>query len=149
VLSLTRTESNAELQQVTSRIAELDQQIFRLGSQYLESLDQQLASSARTIGTLNDTLVVLPVTTMLYGRLARDRTILDSEYVAIYKQLKLAEMQDVLRREKVKVVVPPRVANPDDPAFPKKGVQLSLGLVLALVLAFAVALGVELWTEPG
>lgn len=147
VLSLTRTESNAELQQITARIHDIDQQIFRLGSQYLESLDQQLASSARTIGTLNDTLVVLPATAMLYGRLARDRTILDSEYVAIYKQLKLAEMQDVLRREKVKVVDPPRVANPDDPAFPKKGVQLALGLVLAFVLAFAVGLGVELWTE--
>lgn len=146
-LSLTRTESNAELQQLSSRIAELDQQIFRLGSQYLESLDQQLASSTRTIGTLNDTLGILPAAAMQYGRLARDRTILDSEYVALYKQLKITELQEVLRREKVKIVDPARVANPDDPAFPKRGVQLVLGLVLGFVLAFAVGLGVELWTE--
>ena len=146
-LSLTRTESNAELQQITARIGELDQQIYRLGSQYLESLDQQLSSSASTIGNLNDTLVVLPATAMEYGRLARYRTILDSEYVAIYKQLKVTELQDVLRREKVKIVDPPRVANPDDPAFPRKGVQLVLGLILGLVLAFAAGLGVELWTE--
>ena len=148
VLSLTRTESNAELQQLNARIAELDQQIARLGAQYLESLDQQLTSSTRTIGTLNDTLTVLPSTAMQYSRLARDRTILDSEYVALYKQLKITELQDLLRREKVKIVDPPRVSNPDDPAFPKRAVQLVLGFVLAGVLAFAVGLGVELWTEP-
>jgi uncharacterized protein involved in exopolysaccharide biosynthesis len=149
VLSLTRTESNAELQQLSARIVEVEQQIYRLGSQYLESLDQQLSASTRAIGTLNDTLTVLPSTAMQYSRLARDRTILDSEYVALYKQLKISELQDLLRREKVKIVDPPRVSNPDDPAFPKRGVQLVLGLVLAGVLAFAVGLGVELWTEPG
>jgi uncharacterized protein involved in exopolysaccharide biosynthesis len=146
-LAVTRTESNVELRQITDRIAELDQQLVRLGSQYLESLDQQLSSSARTIGTLNDTLVALPATAMQYTRLARERTILDSEYVALYKQLKVSELQDVLRREKVKIVDPPRVANPDDPAFPKRAVQLVLGLVLGLVLAFTVGLGVELWSE--
>lgn len=148
-LSLTRTESNAELQQLTTRIGELERSIYRLGSQYLESLDQQLSASTRTIGTLNDTLTVLPSTAMQYSRLARDRTILDSEYVALYKQLKITELQDLLRREKVKIVDPPRVSNADDPAFPKRGVQLALGLALAIVLAFAVGLGVELWTEPG
>ena len=146
-LSLTRTESNAELQQISGRITELDQQLYRTGSQYLESLDQQLNSSTRTIGTLNDTLTALPSTAMQYTRFARERTILDSEYVAIYKQLRLAELQDMLRREKVRVVDPPRVANSDDPAFPKRTVQLVLGLVLAVVLAFTVGLGVELWTR--
>jgi uncharacterized protein involved in exopolysaccharide biosynthesis len=146
-LALTRTESNAELQQIIGRIAELDQQLYRLGSQYLESLDQQLSSTTRTVGSLNDTLNTLPGTAMQYTRLERDRTILSEEYLALYKQLKLAELQDVLRREKVKVVVAPHVASEDDPEFPKKGVQLALGLVLALLLAFAAGLGVELWSE--
>jgi uncharacterized protein involved in exopolysaccharide biosynthesis len=146
-LSLTRTESNAELKQITERIAALDQQLYRTGSQYLESLDQQLASTTRAVGTLNDTLTLLPATALQYARLTRDRTILDSEYVALYKQLKITELQEVLRKEKVKVVDPPRVANPDDPAFPRRTVQLVLGVVLALVLAFAVGLGVELWSE--
>ncbi|NUR33007.1 MAG: hypothetical protein HOQ30_03280 [Gemmatimonadaceae bacterium] len=146
-LAVTRTEANVELQQITSRIADLDRQLYRLGSQYLESLDQQLTSTTRTVGTLNDTLVALPATSLQYARLARDRTILDSEYVALYKQLKITELQDVLRKEKVKVVDPPRVANADDPEFPKRTVQLVLGLVLGIVLAFAVGLGVELWTE--
>lgn len=147
-LSITRTESNAELNQLSVRIAELDQQLYRLGSQYLESLDQQLSSTSRTVGTLNDTLFALPATAMQYTRLVRDRTILNEEYLALYKQLKIAELQDVLRKEKVKIVDLPRVANPDDPAFPKRGVQLALGLVLALVLAFSVGLGAELWAHP-
>ena len=147
-LSITRTESNAELKQLSTRIAELDQQLSRLGSQYLESLDQQLTFTTRTVGTLNDTLFTLPATAMQYTRLVRDRTLLNEEYLALYKQLKIAELQDVLRKEKVKVVDPPRVANEDDPEFPKRAVQLVLGLVLGLVLAFAIGLGVELWTEP-
>jgi uncharacterized protein involved in exopolysaccharide biosynthesis len=146
-LSITRTESNAELQQISGRIAELDQQLYRLGSQYLESLEQQLSSTTRTVGTLNDTLGALPSTSMQYLRLVRDREILNEEYLALYKQLKLAELQEVLRTEKVKIVDPPRVASPDDPEFPRRGVQLVLGLVLGTVLAFAVGLGVELWTE--
>lgn len=146
-LSVTRTDENAEVQALSSRIVELDSQLYRLGGQYLESLDQQLSSTSRTVTSLNDTLVALPATAMHYSRLLRDREIVNEEYLQLTKQVKLAEIQDLLRKEKVKVVDPPRVANPDDPSFPNRGVQLVLGAILAIVLAMAVGLAAELWTE--
>jgi uncharacterized protein involved in exopolysaccharide biosynthesis len=148
-LTVTRTGENAEVQQLTARIVELDAQLYRLGNQYLESLDQQLASTSRTVSSLNDTLNTLPATGMRYARLLRTRTISNEEFLQLTKQLKLAEISDLLRREKVKIVDAPRVANVDDPAFPRRGVQLALGLVLAIVLALTIGLGVELWSESG
>jgi uncharacterized protein involved in exopolysaccharide biosynthesis len=146
-LAITRTSENAEVQQLSARIVELDAQLFRLGGQYLESLDQQLSSTSRTVSSLNDTLTALPATGMRYMRLLRERTIADQEYLGLTKQVKLAEISDLLRREKVKIVDPPRVPNPDDPAFPRRGVQLTLGAILAVILALTVGLGVELWSE--
>ncbi len=147
-LAVTRTEENADVRSLTARINELDTQLYRLGSQYLESLDQQLASTSRTVTSLTDTLSQVPGTAMQYARLVRDKMIQNEYYLQLTKQLKLAEIQDLLRKDKVKVVDPPRVANKDDPSFPKRGVQLILGLVLATALAFAVGLAAELWTEP-
>ncbi len=146
-LAVTRTDENADVQSLTARINDLDQQLYRLGGQYLESLDQQLSSTTRAVTSLTDTLVQVPGTAMQYARLVRDKTIQNEYYLQLTKQLKMAEIQDLLRKDKVKVVDVPRVANPDDPAFPKRGVQLVLGLVLAVTLAFAVGLGAELWSE--
>jgi uncharacterized protein involved in exopolysaccharide biosynthesis len=147
-LSITRTDANVELQQISTRIADLDQQLYRLGGQYLESLDQQLTSTTRTIGTLNDTLEALPGTALQYARLERERAIITEEYLALMKQLKIAELQELLRKEKVRVVDAPRVANPDDPSFPRRNVQLVLGAILAIMLALAAGLVAELWSEP-
>ncbi|MEP6992509.1 MAG: hypothetical protein ABJA80_16365, partial [bacterium] len=146
-LGVTRTENNADVQQYSNRIADLEQQLYRTGSQYLESLDQQLASTSHEVRILTDTLAALPGSAMRFAQFARDRSIASEEYLQLTKQLKLAQLTDLLRKDKVHVVDSPRVANPDDPAFPRRGVQLTLGAILALVLALAAGLAVELWSE--
>jgi uncharacterized protein involved in exopolysaccharide biosynthesis len=146
-LTVTRTNENVEVQQFTSRISELEGQLYRLGNQYLESLDQQMSSTDRAVSTLNDTLNLLPSTSLQYLRLLRERTILNETYLQLVKQVKLSEIQDLLRNEKVRVIDAPHVANADDPVFPRKGVQLVLGALLAVTLALAVGIGVELWSE--
>jgi uncharacterized protein involved in exopolysaccharide biosynthesis len=90
----------------------------------------------------------MPAAAMQYGRLVRDRTVLESIYLALQKQLKSAELKDVLRPEHVRVVDSPRIANPDDPVFPKKAVMLVLGAVLGGALALTIALVIELWRSP-
>lgn len=147
-LGVRRTESNAEYKQITDRIGEIDRQLYQLGSQYLESLDQQLTTTANAVTALTDTLQAMPAAAMQYGRLVRDRTVLEAMYLALQKQLKQAELKDVLRQERVRVVDVPRVANPDDPVFPKKKVMLLLGAVLGIALALTAALALELWREP-
>ncbi|HXD48811.1 MAG TPA: GNVR domain-containing protein, partial [Gemmatimonadaceae bacterium] len=144
-LGVRRTEANPEYKQLSDRILEIDRQLYAVGPQYLESLDQELATTVHTVSALMDTLGAMPTAVTEFGRLVRDRTVYEATYVALQKQLKVAELKDVLRKQRVRVVDHPRVANVDDPAFPKKGVMIALGAVLAIMCAIAVGLVVELW----
>ena len=147
-LGVRRTDANDEYKQLTDRIGEIERQLYQLGPQYLESLDQQLATTVRTVTALADTLDAMPAAAMQCGRLVRDRTVLEAAYIALQKQLKQAELRDVLRTNRVRVVDAPRPANPDDPVFPRKAVMIALGTILGLALAVALALFAELWREP-
>jgi uncharacterized protein involved in exopolysaccharide biosynthesis len=144
-LGVRRTDANPEYKQLSDRILEIDRQLFAVGPQYLESLDQELATTVHTVSALMDTLGAMPTAVTEFGRLVRDRTVYEATYIALQKQLKVAELKDVLRKQRVRVVDHPRVANVDDPAFPKKGVMVALGAVLAIMCAIAVGLVVELW----
>jgi uncharacterized protein involved in exopolysaccharide biosynthesis len=147
-LGVRRTATNEDYRQVTDRIAQIERQLYQVGPQYLESLDQQLATTVTAVTALTDTLDAMPTAVMQFGRLVRDRTVLETIYLALEKQLKTAELKDVLRQEKVRVVDVPRVANADDPAFPKKKVMLALGAILGIALALALGLAIEVWRSP-
>jgi uncharacterized protein involved in exopolysaccharide biosynthesis len=144
-LSVRRTTANEEYKQFTDRIAELERQLFGLGSQYLESLDQQLATTAQAVTALTDTMSAMPGAAMQYGRLVRDRTLSEAIYLTLQKQLKVAELKDALRQERVRVVDVPRVANPRDRVFPKKLMMLVVAGVLGVALALTLALLAEIW----
>ncbi len=144
-LGVRRTESNEEYRQLTDRITAIERQLYQLGPQYLESLDSQLATTVHTVTALTDTLQGMPGAAMQYGRLLRDRTILETTYLALQKQLKQTELKDVLRPERIRIIDAPRVANRDDPVFPKKVVMLVLGAVLGAALAVTLGLLLEMW----
>lgn len=147
-LGVSRTETNAEYKGLTDRIQDVERQLGSIGPQYLESLDQELAMTARTATAVTDTLDAIPAAALQYARLLRSRTVLETTYVALQKQLKASELQDVLRQDKVQIVDHPRVANRHDKAFPHKVVMLLLGAVLSIALALAVGLFAELWWAP-
>jgi len=140
-LSLRRTSDNDEMQQLTGRIAELERQLQRVGAQYLESLEQQIAVATQAVKEQTTDLDLFPRQEMDYVRLLRERTILNEGYVLLQKQLKQAELQTAMRTEKVRVVDAPRVANVNDVAFPRVAVQLLLGLVLGVAVALVIAFG--------
>ena len=144
-LGVRRTAANEEYKQLTDRIAELERQLYSLGSQYLESLDQQLATTAQAVTALTDTLNAMPGAAMQYGRFVRDRTLSEAIYLTLQKQLKAAELKDALRQERVRVVDVPRVANPRDRVFPKKMMMLVVAGVLGVALALTLALLAEIW----
>jgi uncharacterized protein involved in exopolysaccharide biosynthesis len=147
-LGATRTENNPDYRVLTDRIREIESQLYSLGPQYLESLDQELATTAQTVAALTDTMKALPAAATRYLQLVRERTLREATYLALQKQLKQAELTDVLRPERVHVVDAPRIANPDDPAFPKKPVMVVLGLVLAAAVSIMLGLAIELWRGP-
>ncbi len=143
-LGATRTEANPDYRAYTDRIREIERQLYQLGPQYLESLDQELTTTAHTVAALTDTLQALPAAATRYGQLLRERTLREATYIALQKQLKQAQLTDVLRPERIHVVDAPRVANLKDRAFPKKAVMLALGTVLAAVAALMLGLVLEL-----
>jgi uncharacterized protein involved in exopolysaccharide biosynthesis len=147
-LDLRRTADNEEVRQLTGRIAELEIQLNRIGSQYLESLDAQLSVATQAVKALSDDLQAFPGQEMEYVRLVRDRTLLTEGFVLLQKQLKQAELTVAIREEKVRVVDSAKVASADDPNFPKPAVYLLLGAVLAIAVGVAVGAWRELAARP-
>lgn len=138
-LKLVRSDENADVRQLTARIEEIERQLQRLGTQYLESLDEQIAPTGAAIAALDAELVAMPERELRFIRLLRERTILSEGYLFLQKQLRQTELQDALRLDQVRVVDSPSVSHPDDPYFPRPLVNLVLGLVLAVASGGAVA----------
>ena len=143
-LSLRRTGENEEMQQLTARITELEQQLNRLGTQYEESLEQQIDVATQSVKTMSSDLDVFPRQEMEYVRLLRDRTIWNEGFIILQKQVKQAELSTALRTEKVRIVDSARVANAKDVEFPRTGVQLLLGAILAVAVGLTLAFGREM-----
>ncbi len=104
-----------------------------------------MASTAVAMDELNTLLAILPEREMEYLRLFRERTMLTESFLLLEQQLKIAEVDDAIRSEGVRIVDEGLVAHEDDPAFPKPGVMLFLGLVLALASGVLTAVLRDLW----
>jgi len=140
-----RTEGNSDVRQLTERIRALEIQLHRLGTDYLESLDGQLASTGETLARLNAELEAFPELEMDYLRLLRDRTTLNEGYLLLERQLRMTEVQNAIRKEGVRVVDVGLVAHEDDPEYPKPLVNLFLGFVLAMAAGLGTGLLRDLW----
>jgi uncharacterized protein involved in exopolysaccharide biosynthesis len=143
-LGVRRTAENDEMRQITSRITELEQQLNRVGTQYEESLEQQIAVATQSVKSMTSELDVFPRQEMEYVKLLRDRTIWNEGFIILQKQLKQAEISAALRTEKVRVVDSARVADAKDVEFPKPIVQLLLGAILGAAVALTIAFGREI-----
>ncbi|MBT4914557.1 MAG: hypothetical protein HON08_14270, partial [Gemmatimonadales bacterium] len=140
-----RTPENSDVRQLTGRIQEIEHQLHTLGTDYLSSLDGQIAATGEALARLNAELEALPEREMQYLRLFRDRTVLSEGYVLLQQQLRLAEVQDAIKTEGVRRVDEGLVAHKDNPEFPKPLVNLALGLILAGTLSVGSALARDLW----
>jgi uncharacterized protein involved in exopolysaccharide biosynthesis len=140
-LRVVRSDENADVRQLTSRIREIETDLLRISRQYLESLDGQLAPTRAALAAVDAELGALPEQELRFIRLLRERTILNEGYVALQQQLRLTEVQDALRLDDIRVVDAPEASSVDDPYFPRVGVHLAIALLLAFAGAGAVALG--------
>jgi len=147
-LAVQRTAANVEVAALTQRIAEIERTVLQIGTQYGEGLDQQQREASQAVRELTAALGDLPDAEMGFVRRVRDRTVLGEMWAELERQLKQAEVADVLRTERVRLVDAPVVANPNDPVFPKKVVHLGLGLLVSLLAALATGLGLVLLRGP-
>ncbi len=145
-LGVRRTEENVDVRATSERIEALERDLRRVGSQYEENLSQQFTEFSHTLARLTEDLGALPATEMQYVRLVRERTLLGETWAIMKRQLKQAELQDVLRLDKVRLVDAPRVPQLREKVFPRPFVHSALGAVLALLVALATGLTGILWS---
>jgi uncharacterized protein involved in exopolysaccharide biosynthesis len=138
-LRLLRSDANADVRQLSARIEELERQLQRMGTQYLESIDEQIAPMRAALTSLDAEIAKLPEQELTFVRLSRERLMLNEGYLLMQKQLRTTELQDALRLDEVRVVDEPSMPHPDDPQFPKPLVNFVLGLVLAFTGGGAIA----------
>lgn len=146
-LLVRRTTGNDEVVELSRRINELETQLQRTGTQYLESLEQQIGVATASLKAMTADLDAFPKQEMEFVRLYRDRTLLSEAYAMLQKQLKQVELQTAMRADRIRVVDMPRVADADDPAFPRVAVQLVLGAILGVAVGLLVAFGRALMTS--
>lgn len=131
-----RADESREVRQVTERITELEESLRRIGRQYLEGLEQQRATLAQALDSLDRSLRGMPDDVLGYYQRLRRQKVADQAYVALQRQLQQVALQQTLRLDRVRIVDAPMIADVDDPQFPKLGVHF----VLALILGVAVGL---------
>jgi polysaccharide biosynthesis transport protein len=137
-----RNEVDPDVQQLTARIRDLEQQMYQVATAYLTSLDNQLAATERVLDGFEGDLQRMPGNEVEYTRLAREQKLLSEVYLMLQTRLKEAEVQDAVDRGIVRVVDSAIVA--EEPRFPKMSVNLLLGTVLGLMLGFIAAFGRDL-----
>lgn len=148
-IDMRRTGENDEVRQLTERIGELEQQLMRVGTQYLESLDQQIGVATTSVKSMSGDLATFPQQEMEFVRLVRDRTVLTEGYVVLQRQLKQLELQTAMRSDRIRVVDAPRVADADDAAYPRIAVQLLLGAILGTAVGLLAVFGRLLVSSSG
>lgn len=148
-IDVRRTGENDDVRQLTGRIGELEQQLMRVGTQYLESLDQQIGVAATSVKAMSGDLATFPQQEMEFVRLVRDRTVFTEGYVVLQRQLKQLELQTAMRSDRIRVVDAPRVADVDDAAYPRVVVQLLLGAILGAAVGLLVLFGRLLVASSG
>ena len=139
-LLVLRQDESRDVRQFTDRIKELEIQLFEVGTNYLESLDGHLASVDESLESVSRELEEFPEQEMEYLRLYRDRSVLGEALTLLEAQLRLAEVQDAIRDEGVRIIDTGVIAPEDEPEFPKPLVNMLLGFILAVALGVSAGL---------
>jgi polysaccharide biosynthesis transport protein len=127
-----RTEQNVDVRTVQARIRDLDEQIYRLGVNYLEGLDLQIESSATALARFGIELEAIPALEVELARLVREQRLLSEVYLLLQARLRETEVQEAIDDSDVRIVDEAVVA--ERPVFPRRGVSLVLASILGLMV---------------
>ncbi|MBV9773538.1 MAG: polysaccharide biosynthesis tyrosine autokinase [Gemmatimonadetes bacterium] len=134
---LTRRKPNdPDVQVLTRRINELEDQLAAIVSTYQQGLSNQVASIDATMGTFDRRLNQIPSKELEYARLARQTKVLDDTYGLLQTRLKEAEITQAVQDPSVRVMDAAQL--PGAPGNPKG--KLLVGFSALFGLLFGVAL---------
>jgi capsular exopolysaccharide synthesis family protein len=140
-LLVRRTPQNADVRQLDSRINDIERQLFRLATNYLNTLEDQIASADASLARFGAEIETLPDQELEYARLLREAELMSEVYLTLQARLKEAEVQYAVAPEEVRVI--DSGLAPLEPVSPRPLVTMLLATVLGLMVGVAAAVGRE------
>jgi len=137
-----RTRNDPDVQHLTERIQEVDDQLAAITTTYLEGLTQQVAAMDGSLRGLGKQLQRVPAKEVEFGRLQRTPTVLQDMYTLLQTKLKEAEIAQGVDDPSIGIVDPAVI--PALPIRPRPVLYLAASVVLGLVLGLVAAMGSDL-----
>ncbi len=136
-LLVRRTEADPDVQALTTRIHQLEDQVGNTAVTYLQGLTSQIAAIDSTLRGFSRQLATLPQKQVQYARLDRQPKVLEQMATLLQTRLKEAEIAGAVQDASIRVVDSAVV--PSHPATPRRPVYLAAAVMLGLLLGAAAA----------
>jgi capsular exopolysaccharide synthesis family protein len=133
LLSL-RTEDDPDVEALTRRVREIEQQLASISATYLQGLTNQVASLDATLDGFATQLGRIPAAEIQFARLTRQAKVLEEIYTLLQTRLKEAEI--------VAAADDPTVRMVDPAILPTRPIKPNVPLSLALAVMLGAGLGV-------
>jgi capsular exopolysaccharide synthesis family protein len=127
-----RTASDRDVQVLTARIRELEEQLSNNVQTYLSGLSSQLASMDASLAKFNEQLARIPSKEMQFVRLERQNKVLADIYTLLQTRLQEAQIAQAVEDSRVRVVDP--AIPPRQPIKPNKKQFVLLGVIVGLMI---------------
>jgi succinoglycan biosynthesis transport protein ExoP len=130
---LTRlTRDDPDVQIMTQRIRDLEQQLHEVGSTYLTGLGNQVGSLDTALSAFGAELRRIPAKEVQFARLQREPKVLEEIYTQLQSRLKESEIAQAVQDPSVRVVDVARF--PTAPVEPKPVLYLAAAIASGLLL---------------
>jgi len=136
-----RTLVDPDVQVLSARVREIEDQLTSFATTYLSSLDRQIIGFDRTLDGFAVELAQVPRRDIEFARHLREAELLEEIATLLQTRLKEAEIAAAVEDPSVRVVDPAIV--PDEPVWPKPMLSLLLSVVVGLSLGVGLAFGRE------
>lgn len=132
-----RTPDDPEVQALTNRITDMEDQLHQLVVTNLTSLTNRIASLDNVLGQFASDLKKIPAKEIQLARLKRQANVTEQIYTTLQSRMKEAQIVAAVQDPSVRVVDP--AITPLKPIQPDKPLDLMLALILGIALGGSVA----------
>jgi tyrosine-protein kinase Etk/Wzc len=138
ILLQRRTREDRDVQVLTARIRELQQQLSSIAQTYLAGLTSQITSIDAALSRFNQQLSKIPSKELQLAKLERQNKVLVEIFTLLQTRLQEAKISQAVEDSRVRVVDPALV--PSKPVQPNKPRSLVLGSLFGLLLALGLTI---------
>ena len=139
-----RTTQDPDVQILSGRIQQVDDQLRTIAVTYLEGLGGQITALDTTLREFGTGLQTIPLKELRLAQLERTPKVLNQMYELVQSRLKEAEIAQAAIDPSVRIVDP--AIAPDRPVSPRPAINMAAALIMGLALGLAAALTRE-WKD--